>query len=93
MLRISWTDKVTNEDVFHKAKYVDRKLLNNIVSRQMQFFGHVVRKEDMQEPGYDSFIEGKRAHGRQGETYLTYMPKRKYLIPMELIHFAHEGDV
>ena len=29
MLRISWTDKVTNEDVLHKVN-VDRK--NNIVS-------------------------------------------------------------
>ena len=35
-----------------------------------------------------SFIEGKRAQGRQRETYLTYLQKRKDLTPMEFIHFG-----
>ena len=32
ILGISWTDKVTNEEILHKVN-VDRKLLNDIVIR------------------------------------------------------------
>ena len=41
MLRISWTNRVTHEEVLNKAN-VDKKLLNDIVSKKMKFFGHVI---------------------------------------------------
>ena len=70
ILRISWTDKVTNEDVLHQA-IVDRKLLNDILSKQMKLFGHVVRTEEMENMVVTGFVEGKRAQWHQRETYLT----------------------
>ena len=76
MLRILWTDKVTNEEVLHKAN-VDRKLLHNIVSRHIKLFGHVVRKEEMEHLDVTCFVEGKSAPGRQRKTYLTFLQKRK----------------
>ena len=57
MLRISWTDKVTNE-VLH-GENIDRKLLKYIVSRQMKFFGYVVRKKELVNLGVTNLIEGR----------------------------------
>ena len=68
MLNISLADKVTNKDVLHEENF-DRKLLNDIVSRQMKFFGHVVRKEELENLVVTGFVEGKRVQGRQSETY------------------------
>ena len=92
MLRISWTNKVINEEVFHKTN-VDRKLLNDIVSRPMKFFVYVARIEELENLIVTGFVEGKRAQGRQRETYLTYLQRRIDLTPMEPIHFAYESDV
>ena len=92
MLRISYKDKVTNEEVLRRAK-VDRTLMKDIVKRQMEFFGHVIRKEELENLVVTGFIEGKRARGRQRETYLTYLQKMKGMTPIELIHLAYERDV
>ena len=92
MLRISYKDKVTNEEVLRRAK-VDRTLMKDIVKRQMEFFGHVIRKEELKNLVVTGFIEGTRARGRQRETYLTYLQKMKGMTPIELIHLAYERDV
>ena len=54
----------------------------------MKLFGHVVRKEVLENLVVTGIIEG-----RQRDTYLTYQFQRNYLTPMELIHYAHEIDV
>ena len=81
MLRISFKDRVKNEKVLPRAD-VDRILMKDIVKRQMEFFGHVIRKEELE-----------NARGRQRETYLTYQQKMKGMTPVELIHLAYERDV
>ena len=58
MLRISYKDKVTNEEVLRRAK-VDRTLMKDIVKRQMEFFGHVIRKEELEN------FSGNRFHRRE----------------------------
>ena len=75
------------------SKIIIHKLLSDIVSRQNQFFCQVVRKEELVNMVVARLVEGKRAQGRQRETYLTYLQERKDLTPMELIHFACEKDV
>ena len=42
--------------------------LNDIVSKRIKIFGHVVRKEEMVNLVETGFVEGKRAQGRQRET-------------------------
>ena len=39
-LRISWTEKKSNEEVMEMAGY-KRSLLKTIRKRQLQFFGHI----------------------------------------------------
>ena len=81
MLRISYKDRVTNEEVLRRTN-VDRTLMKDIVKRQMEFFGHVIRKEELENLVVTVFIEGKRARGRQRETYLTYLQKIKGMTPI-----------
>ena len=43
-MRISWTDKLTNEAVMEKVGE-ERQLLNTIRRRQWKFAGHEMRRE------------------------------------------------
>ena len=47
MLIISYKDTVTNEEGLHRAN-IDRTLMKDIVKKQMEFFGHVIRKEELE---------------------------------------------
>ena len=58
MLRMSYKDRVTNEEVLRIAK-VDRTLMKDIVKRQMEFIGHDIRKEELENLVVTGFIEGK----------------------------------
>ena len=47
MLRVSWADRDTNEEVLRRAGTY-RELLNQVRRRQMAFLGHVYRKDDVE---------------------------------------------
>ena len=68
-LRISWTDKVKNEEVLRCAD-VTKKLVQTIRKRQLSFLGHVYRKDDIERAVLTGRIKGKRDCGRQRLTYL-----------------------
>ena len=72
--RVSYTEHVTNVEVLRRAN-TKRKLLNEMVNRQVKSFGHVMRKEDMENLVTIGYVEGKRARGQQRETYLSYLQK------------------
>ena len=76
MLRITYKDRVTNEEVLSRAN-VDRTMMKDIVKRQMEFFGHVIRKEELDNLVVTGFSGEKGARGRPRETYLTYLQKIK----------------
>ena len=64
VLRISWTEKITNEEVLEKIN-CERRLINILDSRKLTFIGHQLRK------GYTSektlllgSVHGKRLRGR-----------------------------
>ena len=64
MLRISYKDRVTNEEILRRAK-VERTLMKDIVKRQMEFYGHIIKKEEFENFVVTGFIERKGARGRQ----------------------------
>ena len=70
MLRISWIEKVSNEEVLRKAG-VERSLMKVIRKRQMQFLGHAMRSEGMKNLMLTGNIEGKRSKGRQRLKFIT----------------------
>jgi len=70
-MRISWTDKLTNDVVLLKAD-TQRSLLKVITSRQIRFLGHVLRKDELEAIALTGKIEGKRALGRQWKMFLDW---------------------
>ena len=69
MLRISWTDRVTNEEVLRRVGQ-QRTLIRVIRKRQMEFLGHIIRREKIEHLCLTGMIEGRRSRGRQRKKYL-----------------------
>ena len=69
MLRISWVDKITNEDVLRKAE-MHREILQHIRKRKMTFLGHVYRKDYLESRVLTGRIQGKKDRGQQRLKYL-----------------------
>ena len=70
MMRIPWTDKLTNEEVLQRAG-VSRKLIGEIRTRQMRFLGHVIRKDGLENLALTGKIEGKRGRGKTRMLWMT----------------------
>ena len=47
MLKTSWTEKKTNEDILNKMD-TSRSLMATILTRQLSFFGHIIRKDGLE---------------------------------------------
>ena len=72
MQRILKTAHVTNETVLKRTCQV-RQLLNTIKNRQLQFFGHIMRQENLEQISITGRINGKRARGSQRYNYLDQL--------------------
>ena len=46
-MKIPWTDKVSNEEVLTRAG-VQRKMIHEMLIRQLKFMGHITRKEGLE---------------------------------------------
>ena len=56
ILKISWTNMITNEEVLRRVGETEEKLLKMIIKRKMTFFGHIARTSAGQE--LKTIIEG-----------------------------------
>ena len=61
--RISWKDKVSNEDVL-KRLGVKRELLSSMKINKLTYFGHITRHESLQKTILTWKVEGGRGKGR-----------------------------
>ena len=89
LLTIPWTIKTSNEEVLQMAN--TERQLNTIRKRQLEFFGHIIRKESIDHLAITGKIEGKRARGRQRMTYvdgLCSFVTQKQSFNNELIHLS-----
>ena len=68
ILRISWTEKKTNEEVLEMAECT-RSLLKVIRQRQLKFFGHVNRSDRLEKKLLCGKINGRKGRGRQRTKY------------------------
>ena len=75
ILRTAWTDKVSNDQVLQRAN-TSRNLLKVIVSRQIRFVGHVMRKNQLEAVALTGMIEGKRAieEDKGKRSWTGYLP-------------------
>jgi len=69
MLKISWTEKKSNLEV-RRAAGVQRTLVKTIRQGQLDFFGHVMRRQGKEVLVVTGKVEGRRARGRQRQKYL-----------------------
>ena len=63
MLRAPWTARRTNERVLELTG-VKRKLLRVVSTRQLQFLGHLQRRNGLQKEALFGRIEGRRTRRR-----------------------------
>ncbi|NSM56165.1 hypothetical protein HET73_00315 [Wolbachia endosymbiont of Atemnus politus] len=67
-MHVSWEERITNEDVLRMAG-VEREIMNHIMQRKTRYFGHIIRKNDIQRLLLEGRIEGTRSRGRQRLTW------------------------
>ena len=93
MLRISWRDRVTNEDVMARLG-VQRSLVKEIRKRQLNFIGHIIRREKIEHLCLTGRIEGRRSRGRQRTKYMDSIVKdiERNNTSNELIHLAGDRE-
>ena len=73
MLKISWTDKVTNAEVLQRLN-TQRELIPTIIKRKCQYFGHIIRntnKYTLLTIILQGKIAGKKKPGRQKNNMAT----------------------
>ena len=63
MLKISWTAKVSNEEVLEKVKPAAR-VMDNLKVSKLKYFGHINRHETLQRELLNGKPEGRRGRGR-----------------------------
>jgi len=84
MLKISWKDKVPNEEVLRRDN-TSRQLMLTIVTRWIRFVGHGVRKGKLEYLTLTGKVEGKRARGRQRLAFLGWLERSTGYKPLDLI--------
>ena len=87
MWKIPWTAKLTNAEVLEKAG-TSRGLIKSLINRQAKFFGHVMRKGDLEHLAFTAKIEGNRARGRQRRTYAESLGGFLGLQSMDMIRMT-----
>ncbi|GFO14087.1 endonuclease-reverse transcriptase [Plakobranchus ocellatus] len=64
MMRISWTEKKSNDLVLKDSNH-DRSLIKTIRQKQRQFLGQICQPKGLEHLAITEKIEGKRSRGRQ----------------------------
>jgi len=64
MEKISWLDKVTNEEVLRRVNE-DRQILNCIWQRKHRWIGHVLRHDGLLHEFTEDRMKGKPTRGRR----------------------------
>ena len=94
ILKISWKDKKSNEEVMNISGY-KRSLMKIIRKRQLKFFGHMIRADRLEKQLLCGKINGMRSRGRQRIKYtdsLNNFAAGKQTSINELIRKADNRD-
>ena len=64
VLRIRWSDRRTNESVLREMQ-TQRQIVATVKKRKLQYFGHIVRAQNISTHIMEGRIDGRRSRGRQ----------------------------
>ena len=70
VLKISWTEKITNEEVLRRMG-TDREIVRQFKTRKLQYLGHPIRHNSSKLQLIEGKIEGRRSRGRPRNTWAT----------------------
>ena len=73
-MRISWTEKKSNEEVMEMAGY-KRSLLKTIRKRQLHFLGHISRADGLEKRILSGKICRTKGRGRKRAKYTDSLNK------------------
>ena len=74
MLKIKWTDRITNDEVFHRAKE-ERLVLKILKNRRRSWIGHTIRHNKFVVNVLEGAISGRKAVGRPRLQYLKQVAR------------------
>lgn len=77
ILRISWVDRITNEEVLRRMDK-EREVLNNIKKRKLEYLGHIMRNEhrySLLQLILQGKVLGRRGPGRRRISWLHNLRK------------------
>jgi hypothetical protein len=69
MEKISWTDRVRNEEVLHRVKE-ERNILHTIKRRKANWIGHILRRNCLLKHATEGKIEGTGSRGKRRKQLL-----------------------
>ena len=75
MLKIKWTDRITNDEVFQKVKE-ERLLLKIFKNRRHSWIGHTIRHNEFVVSILEGAISGKK--GRGASTTILKASRQKH---------------
>ena len=70
MLKIAWTDKITNVVVLDRIN-IEKRLLTTIQTKKLKYFGHIIRHDSLHRTILDGKVNGSRGRGRPRTTWST----------------------
>ena len=70
VLKISWTEKITNEEVLIRMG-TGREIVRQFKTRKLQYLGHLIRHNTSQIQLIERKIEDRRSRGRPRNTWTT----------------------
>ena len=88
MLKISYKDHVTNEEVLRRMNETP-KLLKEIKRRKIQYLGHIIRGSEIQKDLLEGKVEGTRKRGRPRSSWLSEIEKWTGKKILELTRLAN----
>ena len=74
MVKIKWTDRITNEEVFQRVKK-ERLLLKMLNNGRHSWIGHIIRHSEFVVNILGGAISGKKAMGRPRLQYLKQVAR------------------
>jgi len=74
MLKIRWTDRITNDEVFQRAKE-ERLLLKILKNRRHSWIGHTVWHNEFVVNSLEGAMSGKKVVGRPRLQYLKQVAR------------------
>lgn len=94
IMRVSWMAKKTNEWVLEQLG-TERQMLNDIKTRKLKYFGHVMRKkgECLEKEIMQGTTYGARARGRPRMTWIENIKKWTGLNMSQLMRTAEERNI